>query len=424
MKAKVRIALFVGVMSSIVVAVSGVVIWTLYTAALNSQHERLREIVQARARLIEALARHDAKETDPDVSSPGFAMSLNQIRAAHRRFKGFGETGEFTLAQRRGDDIVFLLSQRHGGNTSGARSATVPFASELAEPMRHALRGESGTLVGRDYRGATVLAAYEPVAVYGLGVVAKIDLSEIRRPFVRAVGISSVIGLLLIGIGARLIISIGNPLVKQLQESVATLESEVDGHVRARKALAESEIHFRTLVENSPLATMVIDPDGRVADLNRMFCSTFGFEMDDLPTLDDWWARAVPDDEKRAVAAASVRNFAEELEAGGRQPAPVSLQVVCKDGDDRWVDLTAGRVGDRTLVVLNDVTEQRRLEDQLHTSRRLEAIGRLSGGIAHDFNNMLVVILTLTSMAIEELEPESQLWNAVLSLTGQERGGW
>jgi len=81
---------------------------------------------------------------------------------------------EFTLAERRGDSIIFLLRHRYGDLK---HPKPFDFYSKLAEPMRRALSGLSGTLVGVDYRGELVLAAHEPVSVLNLGIVAKIDLS-------------------------------------------------------------------------------------------------------------------------------------------------------------------------------------------------------------------------------------------------------
>jgi two-component system cell cycle sensor histidine kinase/response regulator CckA len=59
--------------------------------------------------------------------------------------------------------------------------------------------------------------------------------------------------------------------------------------------------------------------------------------------------------------------------------------------------------------VLGDITEQRRAEEQLRASQRLEAVGRLAGGIAHDFNNLLVVINGYAELAMHRLTADDPL---------------
>ena len=251
-----RVFLLIMIMAVISFAVTGLTILMLYRAGFREESARLKELAQSQARLIEAVARFDAVHSKKDHPEGPIAATLSQVVNAHERYEGFGETGEFTLARRQGDQIIFLLSHRHGDLDY---PLPVPFDSNLAKPMRLALSGKSGTVVGLDYRGEKVLAAYEPVAELHLGIVAKIDLSEIQAPFLKAGMLSLIFAVLLVLAGVILFLRITNPVIRRLEESeeglrihrdhLEELVEERTGQLKRMNRQYELEIEIRKMAE-------------------------------------------------------------------------------------------------------------------------------------------------------------------------------
>src|SRR6202011_5072665 len=95
-----------------------------------------------------------------------------------------------------------------------------------------------------------------------------------------------------------------------------------------------------------------------------------------------------------------------------RTNATASLQCRFRHKDGSWRVLESfGRnlshLPGVCGVVVNsrDVTERKRLEEQLHHSQRMEAVGRLAGGVAHDFNNLLMIITGYSHMLLDGMHP-------------------
>lgn len=203
------------ILVTVAVAVGGFAFAFLYETAFEQQRAHLTDLARSQARLMEAVARYDRVHSPDYQGGPGMA-TLSQIVDAHGRYDGMGETGEFTLARRAGDKMILVL--RHP-RTGLHDSMELGLDSGLGEPMRMALLGQSGTMVGRDYRGEMVLAAYEPVDVLDLGLVAKIDLAEVRAPFIMAGMLVAGGSALLVCAGIILFFHITSPMVRRLLEN-------------------------------------------------------------------------------------------------------------------------------------------------------------------------------------------------------------
>jgi PAS domain-containing protein len=130
--------------------------------------------------LMNAAASFDLRTSGEGIEDASTASTVSQVQNAMKVNLGFGKTGEIVLGTVTGDNIEFLLPSRF----TGLPSKPVPLQGSSAEPMRRALSGDSGEIESLDYRGERVLAAYQPVVQLQAGVVAKIDLDEIRAPYI------------------------------------------------------------------------------------------------------------------------------------------------------------------------------------------------------------------------------------------------
>jgi len=251
-----RILLLVAVLAIIVLGTTALTVSLFYSAAIKQQGSRLLEIAQSEARTIEALARFEEFYLEP-VGTTG-ANYLDVLVDAHAQYEGFGRTGEFTLARLEDEQIVFLLSHRHHDLDY---PEPVALNSNWAEPMRSALRGETGTMTGLDYRGRIVLAAFEPVTEVGLGIVAKIDLSEVRAPYIRAVLIALGPTLVAILLGALLFTRITQPIVRRI---------------------AEGQQQYQELIETMSDGLGVQDEKGVIRYANQRFCHILARSRDEI----------------------------------------------------------------------------------------------------------------------------------------------
>lgn len=229
--------------------------WLLYNAAYREETVRLSELVQTQAILIKTVAEFNVRHAEAGLADDAEAATFSLLEAAHQNYPGFGETGEFTLGTYQGGNIVFMLSHRHFDFTE---MVPIPWNSKLGEPMRRALNGHSGTLTGYDYRGEMVLAAHEPLPLLKAGIVAKIDLQEIRKPFIRAALISLIGVAIMTLIGALVFLRISKPLAER------------------DEALVDLRILLHAF-EQSPNMMFITDTQGIIKHINPCFTKMTGY---------------------------------------------------------------------------------------------------------------------------------------------------
>jgi PAS domain S-box-containing protein len=173
------------------------------------------------------------------------------------------------------------------------------------------------------------------------------------------------------------------------------------------ETLQRSEAQFRSLIENVSDFIVVLQADGTVRYASPSFereagegSPVEGQNMMDLATEED------RTEIEKLLAAVQAKGMPGEVE-----PVPIEseFRIRKRNGGVRILEVSATNLLRHPAVngiVVNarDVTERRKLEEQLMQAQRIEAIGTLSGGVAHDFNNILTVILGHTEVLQQALQ--------------------
>ena len=137
----------------------------------------------------------------------------------------------------------------------------------------------------------------------------------------------------------------------------------------AEATLRESEVKFRTIIESSPVALAINDAQGNITYLNRYFLDTFGYSRAEIPTVAEWWPRAYPDPAYRQRVMAEWQAAIAKAHREGTALQLQDYDVTCKDGTVRNIHFSLAPMGASHVVVLHDLTEQKRTAAALRASQ-------------------------------------------------------
>ncbi len=176
---------------------------------------------------------------------------------------------------------------------------------------------------------------------------------------------------------------------------------DVTGRLRAEQALAEEKERLAVTLKSIGDGVITTDIEGKIVLLNRAAEMLTGFHQQEAQGKQLLEVFRIVNEKTRVPCEDPVKRI---IESAGMIEIDSDTVLIARDGTERIVADSGSPIKDKdsniigVVLVFRDVTEKKRIEDELRKTQKLESLGILAGGIAHDYNNILTAIMANISL--------------------------
>jgi PAS domain S-box-containing protein len=361
-------------------------------------------------------------EEDQEAVRRMLAGEIPVIRTEKRYVRRNGEVfwGAVTATAVRNDAGAYLytlamledIDQRRTAEEKLAHSEEFLRSVIETEPECVKLLDRDGVLLSMNPAGLEMLEAEGPEMVVGKKVIDVVDPAD-REAFLSLLekvcdGSRGALEFRILGLkgGRRWVETHAVPFrdEKSGQTHMLAVTRDVTARKRAERELRESETRYRNLFSSIRDVIIVADPQRNIITANQpALREVFGYELEEVVGRNSQVLYA--DGEGYRVAG---RRIFDRKEAVGGELFEIDFRR--KSGEVFRGELYALKLLDEegnpvgNFGVIRDVTERRRLEEQLVHAQKMEALGTLTGGIAHEFNNIMTAIIGFAEYLKDEMD--------------------
>ena len=179
-----------------------------------------------------------------------------------------------------------------------------------------------------------------------------------------------------------------------------------------QETLAGEKERLEVTLQSIGDGVITTDVEGRVTLINRVGESLTGWQRDEAAGLPIDQVFSILDGDTREKLANPIIDI---LKAGvhSASTGAILLVLVSRDETERLVACSVAPICKHEgkiiggVLVFRDITEKRRMQEEMLRVEKLESIGVLAGGIAHDFNNILTAIIGNVALTKSHIQPET-----------------
>jgi PAS domain S-box-containing protein len=188
-----------------------------------------------------------------------------------------------------------------------------------------------------------------------------------------------------------------------------TSVQDITERMKVEAALQKERDRAQVYLNIAGVMIVVLDADGSVALINQKGCEILGYDEEYIVGK-NWLHNFLPERIKDEVS-----QVFQKLMAGNIEPLKYyENPVLTKINEERMIafhnTLIENRSGNVTGILFSgeDITERKKLEEQLLQAQKMEAVGQLAGGVAHDFNNILTAIISYSHLLKNRLKEDDR----------------
>ncbi|MBN2225355.1 MAG: PAS domain S-box protein [Deltaproteobacteria bacterium] len=176
---------------------------------------------------------------------------------------------------------------------------------------------------------------------------------------------------------------------------------DITQRLMAEQALAEEKERLAVTLKSIGDGVITTDIEGKIVLINRVAESLTGFSQQEAQGKRLLEVFRIINEKTRLPCEDPVKKV---IDSAGMIEIESDTILITKDGTERIVADSGSPIKDKdsniigVVLVFRDVTEKKRIEDELRKTQKLESLGILAGGIAHDYNNILTAIIANISL--------------------------